>query len=306
MNEYYDIRYLRRKEIDILKWDRCIDGASNRLIYALSFYLDHMTEGQWDALVLNDYELIMPLPWRKKWGITYLYQPPFTQQLGIFGAFLPIPQPRIDEFLSRAFGLFRFAEIFLNYGNPHPSMRQHKNFILDLAVPYEQLVTNYKKDLLRNLKLAGRRLLDYTEDIELSTSLQLFKGQYKEKIGSMGDRAYEQFEKLCNHLLPLGQVVLRGVRGEDGDLFATALFLRNKGRLHLLQSTNLPAGRQAEANHFLLDRVIREFAGQPITLDFEGSDIPGIAYFYKSFGSIDQPYFFYRLNRLPWPLRLFK
>jgi hypothetical protein len=41
-------------------------------------------------------------------------------------------------------------------------------------------------------------------------------------------------------------------------------------------------------------------------LDFEGSDHPGIAHFYENFGSINQPYFFYRHNRLPWPLRLLK
>jgi hypothetical protein len=41
-------------------------------------------------------------------------------------------------------------------------------------------------------------------------------------------------------------------------------------------------------------------------LDFEGSDHPGIAHFYANFGGIDQPYFFYRRNRLPWPIRWLK
>lgn len=39
----------------------------------------------WDALVLNDYEAVMPLTWNKKYGICYLYQPPFTACLGITG-----------------------------------------------------------------------------------------------------------------------------------------------------------------------------------------------------------------------------
>jgi hypothetical protein len=38
----------------------------------------------WDALVWGDYEFVMPLPVRKKWGIQYVYQPLFCQQLGIF------------------------------------------------------------------------------------------------------------------------------------------------------------------------------------------------------------------------------
>ena len=31
-------------EIDKAKWDHCIDNAGNGLIYAYSFYLDHMAK----------------------------------------------------------------------------------------------------------------------------------------------------------------------------------------------------------------------------------------------------------------------
>jgi len=112
--------------------------------------------------------------------------------------------------------------------------------------------------------------------------------------------------------------VVRAITDHRQQPLATALLLREANslgensphrpvdRMHLLQSTVLPAGRQTEANHALLDHLIREFAGKPLILDFEGSDLPGIAHFYRNFGASDQPYFFYRLNRLPWPLRLFK
>ena len=58
------IKYLQHKEIDKAKWDACIDQASNGLIYAYSFYLDCMAK-HWDALVLNDYEAVMPLTWNR-------------------------------------------------------------------------------------------------------------------------------------------------------------------------------------------------------------------------------------------------
>jgi hypothetical protein len=54
-----------------------------------------------------------------------------------------------------------------------------------------------------------------------------------------------------------------------------------------------------QANHFLLDAIINEFAGKNIVLDFVGSDIPGIAHFYKNFGFHNQPYFFYKFKNLP-------
>src|SRR3982751_7041868 len=79
-----DIQYIPQKNIDKKKWDACIGNASNGLIYGYSFYLDHMAK-HWDALVLNDYEAVMPLTWKKKYGISYLYQPPFVAMAGIFG-----------------------------------------------------------------------------------------------------------------------------------------------------------------------------------------------------------------------------
>ena len=78
------ISYLTQANIDKSKWDRCIDTAENGLIYAYSFYLDAMSEN-WDALIVNDYEMVMPLTWKKKYTIYYLYQPVFTASLGIFG-----------------------------------------------------------------------------------------------------------------------------------------------------------------------------------------------------------------------------
>ena len=76
--------------------------------------------------------------------------------------------------------------------------------------------------------------------------------------------------------------------------------------MYLLASVTWPEGREQEANHFLLDRLINEFAASDTVLDFEGSDLPGVAHFYRNFGGIDQPYFFYRLNRLPWYIRWMK
>ena len=58
------IQYLQRQKINISKWDRCITMSGNGLIYGYSWWLDEMAEN-WDALVLNDYEAIMPLIWRE-------------------------------------------------------------------------------------------------------------------------------------------------------------------------------------------------------------------------------------------------
>ena len=73
-----------------------------------------------------------------------------------------------------------------------------------------------------------------------------------------------------------------------------------------MASSTADAGRKTGANHLLFDNIIREYSGKNLILDFEGSDIGGIKSFYKKFGAVNQPYFTWHFNKLPWPLRLFK
>ena len=79
-----NIRYLERRDIDKSKWDACISKAPNQNIYGYAAYLDTMAVN-WDALIINDYEAVLPLPWKKKFGICYLYTPRFTSPLAVYG-----------------------------------------------------------------------------------------------------------------------------------------------------------------------------------------------------------------------------
>jgi hypothetical protein len=305
MNTDYHIHYLKRQEIDTARWDQCIHEAPNGLIYGFHYYLDHMAAGQWDALVLDDYAAVMPLTWRRKAGIRFLYQPAFTQQTGIFSR-EALPPDVIQAFLAATARHFRFAEIFLNHGNPLPSLRPQVNYILRLDAPYDQLAARYKKDLAYNLRRAARWDLCYSPWPGPGDLLETFRNLYSHRITSISPADYQRFEQLCIYLRKQQQLILRVVTSNELGLLATGLLLSDHKRLYLLQSSTLPKGRDVEANHFLLDQLIREFAGSGMVLDFEGSDIPGIAHFYANFGSTQQPYFFYRHNLLPWPVRLLK
>lgn len=313
----HPIGYLRREEIDIARWDHCVAHASNSLIYGFHYYLDYMAAGQWDALVLGDYEAVMPLTWRSKYGLRYLYQPPFTQQTGIFSR-LPVSPDLVGVFLKTASRHFRFAEIFLNYGNAHPVLQARTNYILRLCDPYEQIAAAYTPHLARNLRHAGVAGLQYAAIDDPGMVLDRFRRDYGSRIPHVGAEDYQRLAGLCRYLGDRGQLILRAAVGSPGEpalpaasadqpaWLSSILLLRDQGRLYLLLSNTPPAGRRVRAHHFLVDQVIREWAGQPLVLDLEGSDLPGVARFYADFGAIRQPYFFYRANRLWWPIRFLK
>ncbi|HET7897087.1 MAG TPA: hypothetical protein VFL47_05445, partial [Flavisolibacter sp.] len=147
------IQYLRQHEIDKAAWDTCISEADNGLIYGYSFYLDAMTT-HWDALVLNDYKTVMPLPWRKKGGLSYLYQPYAVAQLGVFGK--NISPDLIEAFLRAVPKTFRYWDYTLNHHNQFYvegfPFKIRMNYVLPLNTTYEALYKGYRENIRRNIK----------------------------------------------------------------------------------------------------------------------------------------------------------
>ena len=299
-----DIRFLKRNEIDQTLWDRCIQQSTNSLIYARCLYLDSMAIN-WSALVWRDYEAVMPLPWNRKFGFSYLYQPAFTAQLGIF--FRQDPDLRlIEKFILASKAHFRFCEIALNFANEVPGSSLRTNYVLDLNRSYGEIRQGYKKRLLENLEEAAGHRLDYQSHIDFSATVQLFKKQYAKRMPQVKPIDYQRFEKLCLALHQQDMVFARQVRDDSGECLNSSIFFRDENRLYNIMSVSLPAGREKRAHFFLLDQLIAEFADHSLLLDLEGSQLPGVAEFYRKFGSSNQPYPFLRYNHLPFPFRLFK
>ena len=149
----FQISYLPHNEIDFSKWDHCITHASNGLIYGYSYYLNRMAK-HWDALVLGDYDAVMPLTWNRKYGIYYLYQPFLAAQLGVFGA--SINAATVETFLQAIPSRFRYWDFYLNYQNTFPlhnyRLYQRKNLVLNLNKPYQEIFNGYRENIQRNIR----------------------------------------------------------------------------------------------------------------------------------------------------------
>ena len=304
-----DIAYVTSGQIDQQKWDECIDNAVNGLLYAKSFYLDAMADN-WDALVLNDYEAVMPLTWRKKWGVRYLYQPAFVQQGGVFFR-EKLSKSTVEAFIEQACAHFRFAEITLNHLNALPEVKGgngcwRKNYILPLAAEYGQLFEAYPSTTIKNVKRARNAGLCYGPSSDFEGILDLYKTLYAKRLPFFSDLDYAHFSEICKKLFQENKLVVRQVMSRENELVAAAVLLVDKERMYNMISCVTDKGRLQRGNYFLYDRLIQEYAGSGIVLDFEGSDVQGIAAFYMHFNPIMENYPFIRVNRLPWLMRMFK
>jgi hypothetical protein len=302
------IKYLRRAEIDTSRWDRCIDASDNGLVYAYSFYLDQMSRN-WDALVWNNYEAVLPLTWNKKYGIHYLYQPAFTACLGVFGKNLTDEQ--VYQLLHAIPKKFRLVEIELNHGNNFPSLAKpgpivfndRTNYTLSLQKNYDSLYAGYRENLQRNLKKAASLGLKYATGIPVEEVIARARIQM-EGIANYDDNDYENFKSLFHILHQKKQAVTCGVYTGNEELAASAVFFFSHKRAYYILVGNRADQRTEGASPYLIDRFIHDHAGEELTLDFEGSDLRGLAYFYSSFGAVPELYPSARVNNLPLFLKI--
>jgi Acetyltransferase (GNAT) domain len=301
------IKYISHAEIDKHKWDDCVQHATNGLIYAYSWYLDAMTD-HWDALVLNDYETIMPLTWNKKYGVHYLFQPYFCASLGLFSKY-EITAAVTEAFLKKIPKRFRYIDIYLNHNNLFAvdgySLTERVNYILSLNKPYTEIAEQYRTNLKRNIRKAEQTSLAAKQNIPVEDIISLAK-ETMQRVSAISDEQLDRFKKLFSIAEEKQLAETLGIYNNNGQLLASAVFLFSHKRWYYILVGNHPNGKTLGASHYLIDRFIAAHAGTDTILDFEGSDIRNLAFFYSSFGATEERYPALRMNRLPKLLKWLK
>ena len=304
MKKKRDILFLRRSEIDSVKYNKCIREAKNSLAYAFSFYLDAVCD-DWSVLILGDYEMVMPLPLRKKYGVLYVYPPFFTQQLGVFSS-AAIPNDILLDFISDVPKEVQFIQTNLNFANPcSQNCIERRNLVLSLNQTYEKLRSGYSKTLDRNLKKTQSISTSIESTDDTARFLAFFKMHTLAKTKVIKKADVVKLESLVDVLMANSIAKIFVVKAGDEWLSAT-LFLITKDRITNLLVANSNKYKELNSSSKLLDHIIELYANTSYLLDFEGSEIEGVAKFYTSFGAAQQNYFQYTLNRLPRLLRWIK
>ncbi len=281
------IRYLSRKELNEAKYNACIQQALNTRIYAYSWYLDCVADN-WGVLVYKDYLAVMPLPWRTKYFVKYIYPPCWTQQLGVFSSEI-ISENLMQSFLTSIPNVFKKQTIYLNSANRLPQLQNKTNFILPLNKPYQKLLNEYRKTRKRVINTKSKDLLVKTAKYE--QVIAMFKENTAGDLG-IPESDFIKLENLCAVLLKKQQLKVMATYKKNL-LCAAAFFLIDNKRIVYLFSTTNKIGKALNAMSIIIDSVIKKHENSSCILDFEGSEVKGIAFFFKSFGAELEPYFLF-------------
>jgi hypothetical protein len=302
------IRHLVHGEIEKARWDDCIEHSTNRMPYALSWWLDAVCP-HWEALVMDDYLAVMPLTRNRKMGIHYLYQPFFTQQLGVFCTG-ECRSDTVDQFLESIPRHFRYIEIQMNSRN-HPCQpvfrySSRKNCTLSLSPSYLNLAANYHRNCRRNIQKALQEGLSVRSGPPPSVFTRFIHRNLHDRLSIKGKTFYRVLQRITSATLHNGSGEILGVYDHNGSLLAAGWFVQAAGRYTFLVCASTPKGKTRQAMFLLVDHAIRKKAGSELIFDFAGSNHPGIQYFNLGFGAEADVYTAVKRNILSWPFRLLK
>ena len=147
-------RLLNRSEIEDQKWNEMIAIASNEHIYGYTYYLD-IVSNNWKGLIFGNYEALMPVSLKSKFGVKYLGQINHIQRLNTFTNLSSIPSVNKLETLLLAsvsyVDIVVQEKIFLSL-----SCAERINLILPLNQTHEALRKFFKTNTQRGIKKAQK------------------------------------------------------------------------------------------------------------------------------------------------------
>lgn len=302
---------LHRSQLDSTQWNGFIAASQQRILYAYSWYLDTVSP-DWKALVLTEngqWQAVMPLPCRQKWGLKVIQQPFFCQFLGIFTHSNVDFQEASNLLLSQLTTSFRYVSIYTGRFAAQTvfpnslKIKKASNIVLPLHLPYAVLFQNYSNDRKTNLKRAQQFGWNLHQSTDIEPIIQLFHKNHSSKIeGGVSDEAYDLLRKLTVVLAQKNALRLVYAT-KDERIEAGALFAIFDHRIIYLFNAASPTGRKGNGRTWLIDQIIQAYAETGFVFDFESPQLPSIVSFYQSFGGVEEIYTQFTFNDLPFPFK---
>ncbi|MCQ9633618.1 hypothetical protein MP477_01455 [Chryseobacterium sp. WG23] len=278
------IRRLRYNEIDFVKYSRCLENSEQKKYSATKDFLDTTSEKQWEILVYNDYEAVMPVPFVKKYGIKIVLNPKLCQQLGVFSA-------KDDEQLNEAFLNYLEKNYLIgayplnDFNQIQRKLRLRKNFLL-YPDSYEKVYARYSPKRKRKLRLDD----EVVKNSEIKTisydEAKLFIEN--NMIGLCKENDLPDFMRIFEAFYHLNYLKFSAFFYHHKIINMIATY-SDCSMVALLGTFNDKDYVKISGASVLIDTIIRETIETHI-FDFEGGELPNIEEFFRGFRPELKPY----------------
>lgn len=278
-------------------------------IFSQHWWLDTVGEdGNWNvALVEEKGEIIASMPYycKKKFAFNLITMPRLTQKMGIwikyphnqqYASKLSYEKKLVDQIIEQLPSYDMFIQNFhYTYDNWLPfywkgfQQTTKYTYVIEDLSNCETIYRNFRANVKRNINKAQKTLKVYTEnDIQKFYEInkktferQNMSSPYSIELISKIDLSCERME--CRKIF-FAEDELRRVH-------AAIYIVWDKQCAYYLMGGADPALRNSGAMSLLMWEAIKFVSAFVSRFDFEGSMIERIERFFKSFGSVQKPYF---------------
>lgn len=272
-------------KIDLSVWDACkVDKEPN---FQEGFLLRTCAKNL-EALYAEQEAFYFPLPFFTKAGIKVYYQPTLTR-------FFHLPKQEalakaVVKHLFSKYPLFSmaFSTRIPQDWQPWFSREKIRKF---QWVHFHDFKLN--ANAKRNLKKAEKARLVIQETSSAQGLVALLnQAENRERIPLTANDK-ENLLDLAKLGSAQDKITVVEVYSEDNTLLYAGMFLKQGKTVLYLKGAGSALGKQLGAAHFMFTYVLTHWQTQFSILDFGGSDVEGIAQFFKSFGAQDAYYYQY-------------
>lgn len=315
-------KVLRSTEIDKKVWDEFVGQSPQGSIFALSAYLDIIAP-KWSAvIVFDDHERItaaLPLTTSSKFSIKYAAQPILAKYLGLmFGnggdktvyneyhyksKFAKLIIDHIP--VSIRYFSYNFSPAF-DYPVPFHwagfVLEPKYTYYLDISKSCEEIRSHFKNSL-RN-KLSGFNSGNFTVDInkDFEEHEKVFGTRFTYRDFNITDEYFRKLKEIYEVFMPRDMARFYSIRSQGGETAASILFLYFRKTIYFYLGLLNPEFKEFPVKPYLINREIERCCQQFDTFDFQGSMIPGVESFVRSFGA--SPVHYLNISKKRFPLNL--
>ena len=103
--------------------------------------------------------------------------------------------------------------------------------------------------------------------------------------------SYKKLENLISYSIKNKNIKIIKAIDASNKLLGGAIFIIENRKIYYLFSTVNKKGQDLFVMTQIINSMVNQYSDTDYILDFEGSMVPGIAQFFKSFGAVEETYF---------------
>jgi len=251
------IKLVKYKNVDLKAWDICIKKSINKDVTALSGYLDVSCK-KWDALILDDYKAVMPLPrinsiLFKNYSTNFL-----VPQLGVYGNGInhKVFSDFVKVFKSKSYSIDYKINKYNYYKELDHEFKKKEAFEFDVYSK-NNIIINSKN--YNEKRISNNEIVKFIENNKIVSNI------------SMADFNADMMRQILAYTIRSGIAYQYTAYNKQNNIVGFALFVKSFTKDKLIFTAIKEKSKINEIFEFLLNNHLK-VCRQNISIDLGYSD----------------------------------